>query len=595
MRATEIAARLADQVERACLHLLPDGKRKGAEWVCGDLDGSAGDSLKVRLNGEKSGVWCDFATGDAGDLIGLWMQSRSCDLPTACHDAMEWLGIREAKVENARRSWSKPSREGVTILPPQGREWVKSVRKISDQAIDAYKLAFRKGALMFPYLRDGELVFAKYRAIPEKKFWTDADCEPCLFGWQAMPKDSRRLVIVEGEFDALAMFDYGLPALSVPFGGGDKDKQRWIEHEFDRLSFYDDIVLVMDADIAGDQAVAEIVKRLGRERVRIAKLPRKDANQCLVDGIAREEIEAAIQCARSLDPENLKSAADYADAVWAEFSIREKGEIGIRLPWKSRGPELLLRPGETSLWAGMNGHGKSQLIGYVAVRAMKDGHRACVASLEFSPPKLLRRLQCQHLGKRSPIEAESRMLSREWRDKLWVFDPGTKNKTDSLIETMAYAVRRYGIVLFVIDNLAKLGIAEDEYAGQSAFVDRLTDFSRAYNTHCALVHHVRKTEKGEDHPPSKGDIKGSGGITDLVDTVVTVWRNKPKEAAAKKALGEISDELNQKPDCVLSCHKQRNGDSEPTYPLWFDVPSFRYFDRPPLTGLAAAINGNPTQ
>lgn len=580
MRATEIASLLAREVERVAAKLLPDGKRKGAEWVCGDIDGSAGDSLKLRVSGDKAGVWSDFATGESGDLIGLWMQTQNCDLPTACKDAMDFLGVREAKVENPRRQWSKPSREGVSSLPPQGLEWLRVVRKLSPEAVAAYKLAYRKGALMFPYLRDGELVFAKYRAIPEKKFWTDADCEPSLFGWQAIPRDARTVIVVEGELDALAMYDYGMPALSVPFGGGDKDKQAWIEHEFDRLSCFDEIVLCMDADKAGEQAVAEIVKRLGRERCRVAKLPRKDANQCLIDGVPPAEVQKAIREARSLDPENLRSAADYEDLVWQEFAQRAGGEVGIRLPWDKCRESVVLRQGETSLWAGINGHGKSQIIGHVAVEAIQADYKVCVASLEFLPQKMLRRLQVQQTGTRSPSESQSRMLSRYWRDRLWVFDPGTKQKSDVLLETMGYAVKRYGIDLFVIDNLAKLGIAEDEYATQAAFVDRLTDFSRTYNTHCALIHHVKKTDRGENSPPEKGDVKGSGGITDLVDSVFTIWRNKPKEKRVRENRGEDTHETAGQPDAILTCHKQRNGDAEPTVWLWFDPSSFRYHDKP---------------
>jgi hypothetical protein len=50
---------------------LPDGKRKGREWVCRNpkrADNRAG-SFSVNLN---SGVWADFATGESGsDLISL--------------------------------------------------------------------------------------------------------------------------------------------------------------------------------------------------------------------------------------------------------------------------------------------------------------------------------------------------------------------------------------------------------------------------------------------------------------------------------------------------------------------------------------------
>ncbi len=578
MKANELARKLADDVDRVCRYLLPDGKKVGHEWRCGGTTGDEGKSLGVHLTGDKAGVWCDFATGESGDLIGLWMSVRGSDLLTTCADVMAWLGIKEAKVENTKRTWTRPTKADVSQLVPTALQWLMEVRKLSPESIKAYRLASKKGALMFPYLRDGELIFVKYRKIPSKDFFVDADCEPCLFGWQAIPKDCRTLVITEGELDSLAMWDYGFPALSVPLGGGKAKKQEWIENEYDRLAVYDDIVLCLDGDKAGAEAVAEIIKRLGRERVRVATLPHKDANECLLQGVPKEVIAKCIREAKSQDPENLHSAADYEDAVWAEFQRGQNGDAGLMLPW-GRGGEVVLRPGETSLWAGINGHGKSQVVGQVVVHANNNGKRACVASMEFLPPKLLRRLQVQQIGARFPSEAQSRMCSKAWRDSLWVFDATGPHKDATILDAFAYAARRYGVDLFVLDNLAKLGIAEDNYAGQAEFVNRLTEFSRTYNVHCILVAHVKKTDKGENAPPDKGDVKGSGGITDLVDTVFTVWRNKPKEALIRIAKGEVTPEAAAKPDCIIACHKQRNGDSEPAYLLSFEAETYRYSDR----------------
>lgn len=577
MRANELAKLLAADVESVCRKLLPDGKKVGHEWRVGSIDGEAGKSLGVHLSGSKAGVWCDFSTGESGDLIGLWMAKTGADLMTACSEAMAHLNIREAKVENPKRNWTRPTKEGVSPLLPQHAQWLREVRGLSDETVKAYRLASRKGALMFPYLRGSDLIFAKYRKVPAKEFFIDADCEPCLFGWQAIPRDLRQVVIVEGELDALAMYQYGHPALSVPMGGGKGEKQAWIENEYDRLAVYDEIILALDADGPGAQAVAEIVKRLGRERVRIASLPGKDANDCLTRNVPKAEIDKAIREAKSQDPENLHSAADYEDAVWAEFMRQQNGEAGLMLPW-GRGGECVLRPGETSLWAGINGHGKSQVAGQVVIHALNNGKRACIASMEFLPPKLLRRLQVQQIQQRMPSEAQSRMCSKAWRDSLWVFDATGPHKDATILEAFAYAARRYGVDLFVLDNLAKLGIAEDNYAGQAEFVNRLTEFSRTYNVHCILVAHVKKTDKGENAPPDKGDVKGSGGITDLVDTVFTVWRNKPKEALIRGAKGNPTPDVLEKPDCIIACHKQRNGDSEPAYLLNFEAETYRYSD-----------------
>ncbi len=49
---------------------FPAGKKRGHEFVVGDLNGSPGDSLSINLN---TGVWRDFASGDGGgDLIALY-------------------------------------------------------------------------------------------------------------------------------------------------------------------------------------------------------------------------------------------------------------------------------------------------------------------------------------------------------------------------------------------------------------------------------------------------------------------------------------------------------------------------------------------
>ncbi len=61
-------ARLPDVLAR----LLPGGRAVGAEWHAGSLRGEAGNSLRVRLRGDRAGRWCDFATGDkGGDPVSL--------------------------------------------------------------------------------------------------------------------------------------------------------------------------------------------------------------------------------------------------------------------------------------------------------------------------------------------------------------------------------------------------------------------------------------------------------------------------------------------------------------------------------------------
>ena len=70
--AAVIAAALAARAEDVCRRYLPNGRRQGRYWICGDLGGARGRSLFVRLSGSgKPGGWTDAATGEHGDLLDL--------------------------------------------------------------------------------------------------------------------------------------------------------------------------------------------------------------------------------------------------------------------------------------------------------------------------------------------------------------------------------------------------------------------------------------------------------------------------------------------------------------------------------------------
>jgi twinkle protein len=106
-------------------------------------------------------------------------------------------------------------------------------------------------------------------------------------------------------------------------------------------------------------------------------------------------------------------------------------------------------------------------------------------------------------------------------------------------------------------------------------VDELTAIARDHGMHIHLVHHIRKPAT-EDHKPNKYDYKGSGAITDQVDNVISVWRNKAKEKK-REAGGQVDA---RDPDALLICDKQRNGEWEGNIGLWFDPASQQFLGSP---------------
>ena len=76
---------------------------------------------------------------------------------------------------------------------------------------------------------------------------------------QAIDRNTREVVICEGELDALSLWDFGWPANSVPSGAGG---MTWIENDFDHLERFDTIHLCFDQDEAGQKHIEAVAERL---------------------------------------------------------------------------------------------------------------------------------------------------------------------------------------------------------------------------------------------------------------------------------------------------------------------------------------------
>jgi twinkle protein len=210
---------------------------------------------------------------------------------------------------------------------------------------------------------------------------------------------------------------------------------------------------------------------------------------------------------------------------------------------------------------------------------MDQDARVCVASLEFNPEDWIVRIARQ-IGQ-TPIGTATEVFANhvvDWMmEKLWVFGIVGTSKVDRILEVFSYAARRYGIFLFVVDNLQKCGIRDDDWNGQKEFVDRLTDFAKEHRCHVILVHHLNKSE--DEKPGSSHRVKGSGGITDMADNVVIWWRNRAKERKIEELtiMGqEIDQQIEKEPDSQWIVEKQRKTGDTPRLNLWFDPRSGQF-------------------
>ncbi len=577
---TQIKRMLADRAQSVAEMLLPNGRKEGSEWRTGSISGEKGQSLGVHLTGEKAGVWADFNAGVSGDLLDLWCAAKGVSLPEAIDQARGWLGLsRPEPWRNPAPSYKRPPKPPCTAINGRPLDYLREDRNIPAEVLTAYKVASNGDDIVFPFLLPtGELALAKRRKAGdgEKPVPTASECEPVLFGWQAIDPNARDLILTEGEIDALSWAAYGFPAMSVPFGGGKGAKQKWIESEYDRLERFERIFLSMDMDKPGDEAAEEIASRLGRHRCYRVSLPLKDANACLVDGIPKDAMSRAITEAQALDPEGLKFASDYTDQVIHLFWPTEGQKSGYGTPYGKLDGKLIFRPAEVTLWSGASGAGKSQILSDCMVHWISQGARVCLASLEMKPEMSLKRMCKQTGGVDRPSEPYIRAIT-QWLDHgLLLYDRVGKAGVEALLDVFSYARAKYGCDQFVIDSLMRLGIAGDDYTGQETAVFKIVDWAIANNVHLHLVAHARKGAPGQGAPETE-DIKGAMEIGANAFNIITVWRNRKLEDDVKAAKTEEERRmLNEKPGVIVNVAKQRNGDFEGKVGLWFDQASYRY-------------------
>jgi twinkle protein len=576
IKPQEIKKMLSARALDFCKDFLPNGKMNNQMWEVGSVSGEKGQSCKVYLDG--SGYY-DFAESESGSLIDLYMAIKEVDFPQAFEDLKKWLGVISHEKPKTYQKPKKP--KGTQSAKTPVIDYLVS-RKISKKTIEDYRIAQGvlkgKEAIVFPFI-NGETKQIKRLMIerPEGKkiIQAESNCEPCLFGWQCIPKkEFPAIVICEGEIDAMSFYEYSIPALSVPFGGGSGAKQNWIDNEFENLSRFDEIILALDTDEEGQKANHEICNRLGLDRCKIAKLPYKDANECLMNGVALDQIVKCFDEAKHVDIEEIKRPSESLQKT-IELMYSNEAKKGILTPWAKVNSEWCLGWNELTLVNGINAHGKSELVNQIMLNAtFEQGHSAFVSSMEIPHHLLNRRLIKQATATNNPARELAEKCIYEFDEKIWYANQTEGFNQNKLLEVMTYAYKRYETRIFIVDSLMKCGIGEDDYSGQKLFVEKLCDFKNLYPVHVLLVVHPRKGQT-EEGIPGKMDVAGAGGITNLADNLLTVWRNKKRERVVKKRNSNIElsdDELNlieNSPGVMLALQKDRNGGNEQSFGLFY--------------------------
>jgi twinkle protein len=260
--------------------------------------------------------------------------------------------------------------------------------------------------------------------------------------------------------------------------------------------------------------------------------------------------------------QNVKSPFEYREELHNRI-LCIGTENGATLPWEYTHSKFRFRPGEVTLWYGINGHKKSMVTGFVSIDLISQGHKVAIASLEMSPTTTLARMMPQAHGRRCNTTDQADEFLDWCAGNLWLYDKRGTVKVDTILGVLYYCAEQLGVTHFFIDSLMKCVRGEDDFNGQKAFVDAVCAAAHDLQIHVHVIHHSKKLADPKARP-GKFDAKGSGAIVDQVDNAIAVFQI-PEE-------GKKPDD----PDNGIFVDKQRNGEWQGKIMTWFDRDSLQF-------------------
>ena len=201
LSVTDIRQRLMAQLPSFIEYLLPDAAGYSDHYAVGNCAGAKGQSLKIAIEGEKAGLWHDFATGEHGDMFSLVQANQHMDFPEALRFIARWLGV-EAKPVKTPLPGPKKSK---AVMDDLGRHTGKWDYHDSDGNLIA--CVYRYDTPSGKQFRPWDVKAGKHKAPVPRPLYNQPAIKRC-----------DAVVLVEGEKCAQALIDAGICATTAMNG-----------------------------------------------------------------------------------------------------------------------------------------------------------------------------------------------------------------------------------------------------------------------------------------------------------------------------------------------------------------------------------------
>ena len=410
-------------------------------------------------------------------------------------------------------------------------------RKISQKTAEFFK-TYRDGAILRHYYFDvdGKLVGAKVRT-KDKDFRVEGEVKT-LFGMQNFRnkrQSNTRLVITEGEMDAMSVWEAQptWDVVSIPSGAPSAKKA--IQHNYEWIAAYNKIIIFFDNDEAGRKAAKEAASVLppGKTYVGFVR-DYKDASEALVAGDSE-----AVRCVLAFNheqyvPDGIVDAKNLLDVVTTPSPPADHDYPFKGLQQKLHG----IRYGSLTTITAGSGIGKSSFCRQLCAGFLNDGERVGYLALEESNKQTALGLMSTAVGKALHIGEHKKRDLTDYFDQtianwnLHLFDGFGSYDPDHIYNRIEYMASGLETRVVFLDHLSILlsGLDGDERRMIDTTMTRLRSLVERTGIAMFLVSHLRRSQQDVGHEEgarvSLSQLRGSASIAQLSDSVIALERNQ---------------------------------------------------------------------
>lgn len=406
----------------------------------------------------------------------------------------------------------------------------------------------------YPYVNSAGQTVYKHRKVATKQFfWVGGSGD--LFGIDRFQGGGKRLIITEGEVDALSVAQAHLdkynniyPVVSLTSATG---VDKLLEHR-DWIRSFQEVCLWFDNDKAGDEALEKALRIVGVDKAKIIRSPSgcKDANDVLVKS-GWNHIMHSVWDAEPWTPAGIIKKDELWEALCNYNNISSipyppcMGGVNAKLKG--------MRLGEIALFISGTGSGKSTMLREIMLHLIDHEevpkeHRIGVISLEEAPAETARKLSGMVLN-RNPADEEIPIEELKpgfdhvfGDDRVVLLDHQGSIADGSIVDQLEYMALMGCKYLFIDHITILVSEGAEGLTGNEAIDKVMNDLLRLVKRHgvwIGLVSHLRKAPVGgksfeEGKLPSLDDIRGSGSIKQVSFDIIAFARNMSAENEAER-------------------------------------------------------------